>query len=184
MTYSNVAVAESVRHGADAPSPWVRRHLPSLPRGGRVLDLACGYGRHARMLAAAGFMVEAVDRDHEALDSLRDLPGIDVRECDLEGGDWPYFEEQFDAIVVTRYLYRPRLDTLASLLRPGGVIVYETFMAGHERYGKPSNPDFLLEPWELLRWATRSGLQSLAFEQGFIAQPGPAVLQRMVARRP
>lgn len=171
-------------HAGDVPSPWVVRHLPALPRHGRVLDLACGHGRHARLLASEGFLVEAVDRDAQALAGLCSQPGIEVRECDLEGGAWPYFDEQFDGIVVTRYLHRPRLDALAATLRPGGVIIYETFMVGHERFGRPTSPDFLLQPWELLRWAVRNGLHAVAFEQGADLQAGPAVLQRIVARRP
>lgn len=176
--------AQPPAHADMAPSPWVLRHLPGLPRGGRVLDLACGHGRHARLLAAAGFLVEAVDRDPQALEGLRALAGIDAREYDLEGDAWPYFDEQFDGIVVTRYLHRPRLDALAAMLRPGGLVIYETFMVGHERYGKPSNPAFLLQPWELLRWAIRNGLHPVAFEQGADPRTGPAVLQRIAARRP
>lgn len=171
-------------HAGDAPSPWVMRHLGGLPRGGRVLDLACGRGRHARLLAAAGFCVEAVDRDPQALAGLQAVAGVVTRQCDLEDGPWPYFDEQFDGVVVTRYLHRPRLDALAATLRPGGLVIYETFMAGHARYGKPSNPDFLLQPWELLRWAVRCGLQPIAFEQGTDLRAGPAVLQRIAARRP
>lgn len=152
-----------------------------------MLDLACGHGRHARLLASAGFTVEAVDRDPQALAGLHGIAGIAVRQYDLEGEPWPYATGGagiFDGIVVTRYLHRPQLDLLASVLRPGGLLVYETFMVGHARYGKPSNPDFLLQPWELLRWATRRGLQSVAFEQGTDLRAGPAVLQRIAARRP
>lgn len=176
-------LARPLGHAADVPSPWVVRHLPELPRAGRVLDLACGRGRHARLLASAGFFVEAVDRDLQALEGLRGSAGIEVRECDVEGDAWPYFDEQFDGVVVTRYLHRPRLDALAAALRPGGVVIYETFMVGHERYGKPSNREFLLQPWELLRWAVRNGLHPVAFEQGVDQRGGPAVLQRIVARR-
>ena len=91
-------------------------------------------------------------------------------------------QAQFDAVVVTRYLFRPRLDRLAALLRPGGVLIYETFMLGNERFGKPSNPDFLLRPHELLDWARGWG-SVLAFEQGEIARPAPAMIQRICALR-
>ena len=96
--------------------------------------------------------------------------------------DWPWGEAQFDAVVVTRYLFRPRLDRLAALLRQGGVLIYETFMLGNERFGKPSNPDFLLRPHELLDWARGWG-SVLAFEQGEIARPAPAMIQRICALR-
>jgi SAM-dependent methyltransferase len=173
-------VSDSTRHSELAPSAWVERFVPLVRPGGRVLDLACGTGRHARWLARLGFEVDAVDRDVTA---LADRPaGIAVREADLEGGAWPYPDARFDAIVVANYLHRPLLPVLAGSLEPGGVLLYETFARGNERYGKPSNPDFLLAPGELLE-AVRGRLRVLAFEDVTVDAPKAACLQRIAARR-
>ena len=118
-------------HDIVAPSAWVVRWAPLITPG-RVLDLACGGGRHARFLAGLGHEVTAVDREPRAL-------------------------------------------------APGGVLIYETFMAGNERFGRPSNPAFLLAPGEL--WAAFAGLHIIAFEQGLSLQPKPAMVQRLCARR-
>jgi SAM-dependent methyltransferase len=148
--------------------------------GGRVLDVACGAGRHARWLARLGFEVDAVDRD---VSGLADRPpGVELREADIEGDAWPYPETRFDAIVVTNYLHRPLLPTLVGSLEPGGLLLYETFAAGNERFGKPSNPDFLLQPGELIE-AVRGRLRVLAFEDLSVTAPRPACLQRIAARR-
>ncbi len=163
-------------------SPWVTRFASLLPAGADVLDLACGGGRHARWLAGRGLNVRAADHDAPALGTLADTPGVRTLLADLEQGPWPWTEAGFDAVVVTRYLFRPRLAELAALLRPGGVLIYETFMLGNERFGKPSNPDFLLRPYELLDWARTWG-QVIAFEQGEIGQPAPAMIQRICAIR-
>lgn len=165
-----------------APSPWVARFAPLIAGGGEVLDLACGSGRHARWLAQRGFRVEAVDRDGVALELLHGVPHVKPFQADLEDGPWPYAGRRFDAVVVTNYLFRPRLAPLLELLAPGGVLIYETFMQGNERFGKPSNPDFLLAPNELLQ-RVAAGWTVVAFEQGEIAQPRPAVVQRLCAVR-
>lgn len=168
--------------GSPAPSAWVVRFASLLRAGGQVLDFACGGGRHVRWLAERGFLVEAVDRDTDALASLATIPGVQVREADLENGPWPYNGRQFDGIVVTNYLFRPRLAELLDCVIPGGVLIYETFMLGNERHGKPSNPDFLLRPGELLD-RLRDDYQIVAFEQGEVALPRPAVVQRVCAIR-
>src|SRR5690242_4940934 len=125
-----------------APSSWLRRCVVHIPGGCEVLDLACGSGRHTHFLAAAGYRVLAVDRDGSALARLAAIPGVTTLVADLEGGDWPLAGRRFSGIVVTNYLWRPRLPNVLELLAPGGVLIYETFMVGNERYGKPSNPDF------------------------------------------
>ncbi len=168
--------------GSLAPSEWVVRFAPLLRTGGEVLDFACGDGRHARWLAERGFRVEAVDRDTGALASLATVPGMQVREADLENDPWPYRGRHFDGIVVTNYLFRPRLAELLDCIVPGGVLIYETFMLGNERHGKPSNPDFLLRPGELLE-RLHDGYLIVAFEQGEVALPRPAVVQRVCAIR-
>ncbi len=151
-----------------------------LVPGGEVLDLACGRGRHARWLAGQGFAVEAVDRDATVLASLSDQPGIRVREADLEQAPWPYAADRFAGIVVCNYLHRPLFPALVGALAPGGVLIYETFMAGNERFGRPSRPEFLLQRDELLT-AFGTSLQIVAFEQGELAQPKRCVVQRLCA---
>jgi SAM-dependent methyltransferase len=158
-----------------APSAWVDRWAPLIPQG-RVLDLACGSGRHARLLLARGYEVVAVDREPSA------IPGVRVVRADLEDGSpWPLPGEHFQGIVVTNYLHRPLFALLERALAPGGILIYETFMQGNERYGKPSNPAFLLQPGEL--WRAFGGLHVIAFEQGRVREPKPAMIQRLCAAR-
>lgn len=168
---------------AGEPSPWVIAQSRHLPRG-KVLDLACGRGRHARWLAAQGWRVLAADRDAAALGELSNVAGVTTVCCDLEAAQWPLAGQVFDGVVVTNYLHRPNLPQLASLLRAGGVVIYETFMQGNERFGRPSNPDFLLAPDELKQWAQAYGLEVLAFEQGEQRAPRMACVQRICARGP
>ncbi len=162
------------------PSAWVCRFAPLIPGGGTVLDLACGAGRHARYLAHGGYRVEAADRDAAALAQLADVPGITARCADLENGPWPYAGRKFAGIVVANYLHRPLFPLLVNALHEDGVLIYETFMAGNERFGRPSNPAFLLQPGELLH-AFDSALSVVAFEQGEVALPKPALVQRLCA---
>lgn len=167
-------------HDLESPSPWVCRFAPLIAAGGRVLDVACGGGRHARYLAGLGLKVEAVDRDAGALAGLAGMTGVATRVADLEGGAWPYGEDRFAAIVVTNYLYRPLMPHLLAALAPAGVLIYETFALGNERYSRPSNPDFLLRPGELLE-AVRGRLRVIAFEELYVDVPKPAQVQRICA---
>lgn len=163
------------------PSPWVCRFLPLIRRGGRVLDLAAGAGRHVLMLRQSGYEVVAVDRDTAALKAA--FAGdscCEIKEMDLEDGAPWRLGEGYDGIVVANYLHRPLLPALAAALAPGGVLIYETFMLGNERRGKPSNPDFLLRPGELLA-VLLGRLGIVAFEQGAVELPRPAVIQRIAA---
>jgi SAM-dependent methyltransferase len=170
-------------HDITAPSPWVVRWSERVPAGGRVLDLACGTGRHARFLAARGYPVEAVDRHSEMLAGLVAVQGVTTRCADLEGGPWPFEGERFSGIVVTNYLHRPLFPRLLTALAAGGVLIYETFAVGNERYGRPSNPDFLLKPGELLD-LVRGQLRVIAYEDLFVPEPKPAMVQRICAIRP
>lgn len=167
------------REGMDA-SPWVTRFAGLIAPGGSVLDLACGRGRHARWLAARGLKVLAVDRDAEALASLAGTSGVDTLQADLEGADWPLAGRVFDAVVVTNYLFRPHFDDVLANVRDGGLFVYETFMVGNERYGRPANPHFLLRPGELLQ-RVEGRFTVVAFEQGVAERPCSAVIQRLCA---
>jgi SAM-dependent methyltransferase len=164
----------------EEPSAWVRRWAVRIPAAGRVLDVACGSGRHARWLAAHGHPVEAVDRDAKAVAALAGVAGVNTRSADLESGAWPYAGERFAAIVVVNYLHRPLFAHLLASLAPGGVLIYETFAVGNELYGRPSNPDFLLGPGELLQIAHGS-LEVIAYENLTVEVPRPAVVQRMCA---
>jgi SAM-dependent methyltransferase len=169
-------------HGAVLdPSDWVCRHADHIKTGGEVLDVACGSGRNARWLAAQGWSVEAVDRDRTALDTLKDVANVHTTLVDLENAPWPYDDRLFDGIVVCRYLHRPLLKQLIKNLKPDGVLIYETFMLGHEQYGRPTNPDFLLKPDELLT-VYGTELKLLAFEQGQFDTPKPSVIQRICVK--
>ncbi len=157
------------------PSDWVVRWSALVERG-PVLDVASGSGRHARLFAGRGLEVVAVDRDP------RPVEGARLVKADLEDGSpWPFAGQRFAAIVVTNYLHRPLLPILAESLEDQGLLIYETFMAGNEKFGKPSNPAFLLRPGELLE--VFSGLTVVAFEQGVVDRPKPAAVQRLCARR-
>jgi SAM-dependent methyltransferase len=170
--------ARPAHAGLGAPSPWVQRWAALIRPGGRVLDLACGSGRHLRWLAAMGFVVTGVDRDAAAVEPLRALAEVIV--ADLEGGPWPLAGRRFDAVVVTNYLWRPLFPAIRGALADGGLWLHETFAAGHETIGRPSRPDFLLQPGELLRQA--EGLRVLAYEDGFLEAP-PRFVQRIAAVR-
>jgi SAM-dependent methyltransferase len=164
------------------PSPWIARFAPLIPAGGAVLDLACGGGRHARLLAGLGYQVEAVDRDGDELAGLAGVAGVNAHQADLEGGSWPYYGRGFDGIVVSRYLYRPLMPNLFGSLVAGGILIYETFMVGQELFGKPSNPAHLLRPGELLELMHKR-FTVIAFEQGEVAGEKPSVIQRICVRR-
>ena len=160
------------------PSPWVARFAPLVAEHGRVLDLAAGGGRHAHLFAERGHLVTAVDKNIEALEGF----GGDVVEADLEDGSpWPLEGQQFSAIVVVNYLYRPLFAKILESLAPGGVLIYETFALGNESYARPRNPDHLLKSGELLELA-RDHLQVVAYEHGLVENGDiPGVKQRLCA---
>jgi len=166
-------------HLETAPSAWVERWASWIRPGGAVLDVAAGAGRHARFLARLGFEVDAVDRDAALFGEA--VPGVILREADIEAGPWPYAGRAFDAVVVTNYLHRPLMPVLVESIAAGGLLVYETFARGNERFGKPSNPAYLLEPGELIE-AVRGRLRVIAYEDLVVDRPRPAALQRIAAR--
>jgi len=165
------------------PSHWVRRWAHLAQPGGSALDVACGHGRHMAWLAARGFQVTGVDRSEEALISAR-IYGHGIQ-ADLENAPWPLLEDgaprQFDLVLVTNYLWRALFPTLLQSLAPGGLLLYETFATGNESVGKPSRPDFLLQPGELLRLCGE--LTVVAYEAGFLSCPERFV-QRIAAIAP
>jgi SAM-dependent methyltransferase len=170
-------------HSLSDASPWICRFAHHVPEGGHVLDLACGAGRHTRLFLERGCRVLAVDRDLSGLSDLRGAANLETWETDLErGDDRPLAGRQFDAVVVVNYLHRPLLADLVAAVAPGGLLLYETFAAGHERFGRPRNPDYLLRPGELLE-ALRGELRVLAYEDLELGEPRPAAVQRIAARR-
>lgn len=124
----------------------------------------------------------AVDRDGQALGTLANVDGVECRQFDLEASAWPLSGERFDGIVVTNYLHRPLWPHLLQALAPRGVLLYETFALGNGRFGRPSNPDFLLAPGELLD-VVGGALHVLAYEDRFVERPKPAMVQRICAAR-
>lgn len=162
-------------HELAAPSAWIVRWAHLITHG-TVLDVACGSGRHAKYFLGRGLDVVAVDREPQAIAGARFV------QADLEGGNpWPLPGERFDGIVVTNYLHRPLFPKILESLAPGGVLLYETFMLGNERYGRPSNPEFLLRPGELRE--AFGELTEIAFEEGAVDVPKPAMIQRLCAVR-
>lgn len=168
------------------PSGWVTRWASHLKAGSTVLDVACGSGRHVHWLSRRGMRVTGVDRDAQALEGIRGaqpserlhLP-VELLLADLESGPWPLVGRRFDAVVVTHYLWRPLLPTLVGSLTEGGLLIYETFGLGHAQFGRPSRPEFLLRPGELLE--TARGLRVLGYEDGYLDDP-PRLVQRICAR--
>jgi SAM-dependent methyltransferase len=152
-------------HSQESPSPWFVDHATLVAPAASLLDLACGHGRHARFFAERGARVTAVDRDAGALQSLATTQNVTTECRDLEGDTWPYATASFDAVVVCNYLWRLTFASLLATIKPGGVLLYETFMDGNERYGKPSRPDFLLRSNELLT-LTRDTFRAVAYEEG------------------
>jgi SAM-dependent methyltransferase len=168
-------------HAGPEASAWVTRFVPLLQPGAAVLDVACGAGRHTRLFLDRGHAVTAIDVDVSGLDDLRLNPRLETVEADLEQGPpWPLPGRRFGAVIVTNYLWRPLLPRLLDAVGEGGVLLYETFARGNEAYGRPSNPDFLLAPGELLE-AVRGRLQVVAYEHGYLERPRPAVKQRLCA---
>ncbi len=179
-------------HGSEGVSPWVARWSHLIADGASVLDVASGAGRHTQHFLRKNCHVAAVDIAQSALDLIASgLSSDEQRRCrliqaDIENGPWPFGDppkEQFAALIVTNYLWRPLMPVLLASLAPEGVLIYETFCTGNETVGKPSRPDFLLQPGELLAIAQRSGLRTIAYEDGFLTSPDRFV-QRIVAVAP
>ncbi len=164
-------------------SAWIKRFALLIPAGGSILDLAAGGGRNGRYLLQQGFDLVAVDRGTEALSDLAGQDNVEIIQADLEDGSpWPLGTRQFEAVVVANYLHRPLFPAIIDAVAPGGLLIYETFALGNKAFGKPSNPDFLLRPGELLN-AVADHLRVLAYEDLIVGEPKPAAVQRICARR-
>ena len=164
-------------------SLWVARFSDLVPAGGRVLDVACGGGRHARSFLQQGHPVTVVDRDTSGVADLGEHQNVEILEFDLEAGKpWPFAGRVFEGVVVTNYLWRPILADIVVSVAPGGVLLYETFARGNEQFGHPRNPDFLLRPGELLD-AVRGELRVVAYEDRIVEEPDPKAVQRIAAVR-
>lgn len=171
-------------HDRQAPSEWVLRWAHLAPAGRPVLDVACGGGRYLLEFSERGHPVTGVDRDPQALAAAAwHLDGAgELVQADIENGPWPFADRAFGAVVVTHYLWRPLLPTLVAAIEPGGVLLYETFATGQETVGRPSRPDFLLRPGELL--AVCAGLRVVAYEDGFESAPDRFVQRVAAVREP
>ena len=175
-----MALPDSHGKAQPAPSVWLERFAPLVKANGQVLDIACGSGRHSRLFIDLGHRVTAIDRD---VSRLSPHPALEIIEADLESGaPLPVAGRTFDAVAVTNYLHRPLFPALIGAVAPAGLLLYETFAVGNERFGRPSNPDFLLKPGELLD-AVRGELRILAYEDLIVERPRPAAIQRIAARR-
>jgi SAM-dependent methyltransferase len=167
-------------HGTEAPSPWIQRWSHLIAPASAVLDLACGAGRHMQHLSGLGHRVLGVDRSEEALACAASWGS--TLQADIEHGPWPLAGQTFGAVVVTHYLWRPLWPQILASVQTGGVLLYETYALGNETVGRPSRPDFLLAPGELLQRATQGGLRVIAYEDGFLNAPERFV-QRLAAVR-
>jgi SAM-dependent methyltransferase len=162
------------------PSPWIVQWAGLIAADATVLDVAAGSGRHTRFFADRGNKVTAIDRDISALAAQ---PDVEIEQADLEDGSpWPLPGRTFGAVVVTNYLHRPLFPALLDALMPGGVLLYETFMEGNERFGRPSRPEFLLKDGELLE-LVRGRFSVVAYEARLVSEPKMAMIQRIAARK-
>jgi SAM-dependent methyltransferase len=162
------------------PSPWIVQWAGLVAADAAVLDVAAGCGRHSRFFADRGNKVTAIDRNVSALTAQ---PNVEIVQADLEDGSpWPLPGRTFGGVVVTNYLHRPLFPALLDALMPGGVLLYETFMEGNERFGRPSRPEFLLKDGELLE-LVRDRLSVTAYEARMISEPKMAMIQRIAARK-
>lgn len=167
---------------ANAPSPWVARFAAKLTKKGSIIDIACGNGRHTRLLVDQGHQVIAIDRDLAGVQDLANLNAVELLNYDLESGTWPFPPESAAGIIVANYLHRPHFKRLYETLANDGLLIFETFAVGNEHFGRPSNPDFLLKPGELLE-VFGGDMDILAYEEVEETLPKPAFKQRICARK-
>lgn len=171
-------------HHEESPvSPWIRAYARYAPARGCVLDVACDGGRNGREFLTNGYRVTFADIDCAGVADLEGRQDVTIVQKDLEDGSpWPFAPRSFDIVVVTNYLWRPRLADMIDTVAEGGLLLYETFAVGNEAYGRPKNPKFLLRPGELFD-AVRGKMHVIAYEQTFRNDPSPAVIQHIAARK-
>lgn len=175
--------SENAPHHSAPPSTWVQVHISGASPGGTVLDVACGGGRNMRVALQLGHPVVGVDRDLAGVRDIEQAASVELIEADLETGrPWPLGSRTFAAVIVTNYLWRPILPDIVAAVARDGLLIYETFAQGQERHGRPSNPDFLLAPGELLE-AVRGRLMPLAYACATLTNP-TRLVQRLVAVGP
>ena len=164
-------------------SEWVRRFYGQIPKNGLILDLAGGSGRHTRFLTQKGFKLLLLDNDIAKAKDLQDVENIVLMEYDLEDGSTlPFPKSSFQGVVVTNYLYRPIFPQLLNLLDDGGILIYETFAVGNEKYGRPTNPDYLLKSGELISLVSPQ-MRIIAYEECLVRRPTKAYVQRLTAAK-
>ena len=185
ITVRNTMSTDTLRkHGPHNPSDWVRRFLGGVKRGGSILDVACGGGRHMRLALDMGYVVTGIDRDLSQVEDLAERKDVGLIEADLETGRaFPLKHMRYDGVVVTNYLHRPILADIVGCVAVHGVLIYETFALGHERHGKPSNPKFLAKPNELTA-AVLPNLIVVAYEHGQRQGSHPKIVTRIAACGP
>jgi SAM-dependent methyltransferase len=163
-------------------SPWIKKYGKIVPQERPVLDMACGAGRHSFFMNSLGCDVVAVDIN-PVLKGLNDFQNnISVVTADLEQEEWPFRKEEFSGIIVVNYLWRPSFPRIIESLAPGGVLLYDTFSQGNEKFGRPRNPDYLLAPGELMSLCT-DDFTIIDFHQGYMDLPAPAVRQSIAAEK-
>ncbi|HXQ23822.1 MAG TPA: class I SAM-dependent methyltransferase [Candidatus Acidoferrales bacterium] len=173
-------------HGAgrEAPSEFVVMHADRLR--GRILDIAAGAGRNALFLARRGNLVEAIDISLAGLrlaQAAARAEGLRLTAVQADLESFPLPVERYDAVINIRYLQRSLFVPTQRALKPGGVVLVETFLIDQQRIGHPRNPDFLLQRGELR--AAFSHFELLVYEEGLLpSAPQPAYLARLLARRP
>jgi SAM-dependent methyltransferase len=184
MSDKNTHCNSARKHGPTNPSKWVERFFPGIKKRGQILDVACGGGRHLRLALEQGHPVMGIDKDLSQLDDIATRNDVGLIEADLESGrGFPLKEMRYEGVIVCNYLWRPILSDIIGCVSDDGVLIYEAFAAGHERHGKPSNPDFLLNANELIE-AALPKLTVVAYEHGLRAGKRPRIVQRIAACGP
>lgn len=161
-------------------SPWILKYGSLIPKERPILDVACGSGRHSFYMQDLGYEVVAVDKDITAINANQFQSNISIFEADLERYLWPFSEQIFSGVIVVNYLWRPLFQNIIDSVVPGGVLLYDTFAQGNEKFGRPRNPDFLLAPEELKNLC-RKKFDIIDYFHGVTKSPEPAMRQSIAA---
>ena len=161
-------------------SEWILNQIEALKIKKKInlLDFASGNGRNCIPLSKKNIVVTAIDKDQEKLNKYKSLKNINTICFDLETKkEWPLAKEYYDVIMVVNYLHRPKIKNLINFLKKDGYLLYETFSLGHEKYGSPTNPNFLLKNRELLDIFSQK-LLPLSFYDGVIKGKNISIKQK------